>query len=380
MAVIQSVTCPVCDESFELAEAYRQVVAEDVVARERAVHRAEIETLRSSIEQRTRQALGEQFAVELHNAHAEANEQRTMNKDLRQTLIDLNAQLRKLSAEREADSLNTEKLLREQTEVIRTEERERAYETHRLKQLETEAKLKQAQDSVERMRMQLEQGSQQTQGEVLELDLADQLRELFPDDDIALIKKGQRGADVRQVVRTPLGQGCGTILWEAKNAQWQPNWIGKLKSDMRDAAADHAVLISVHTPDAIGPLGHVEGTVWAARPKLAASLGTMLRQWLLHSLMLNGLNVSKDQRMEALYQYVTSAEFRGRVEAIRDAYRALQDELEKEKRWFAQKWAREEKYIRGVLDNALGLYGDFEGVNGCSLQALGAGGPVEITS
>ena len=37
----------------------------------------------------------------------------------------------KLSTEREADGLNAEKLLHEQTEVIRTEERERAYETHR---------------------------------------------------------------------------------------------------------------------------------------------------------------------------------------------------------------------------------------------------------
>ena len=86
---------------------------------------------------------------------------------------------------------------------------------------------------------------------------------------------------------------------------------------------------------------------------------------------------SKDQRLEALYRYVTSPEFRHRVDAIQEAYEALQDELQKEKRWFAQKWAREEKYIRGLLDNALGLYSDFEGVNGCGSPALGAGEMVE---
>jgi hypothetical protein len=32
----------------------------------------------------------------------------------------------------------------------------------------------------------------------------------------------------------------------------------------------------------------------------------------------------------------------------------------------------EEKYIRGVLDNVLGLYGDFEGVKGRKLPALAA--------
>src|SRR5207244_5713529 len=106
-------------------------------------------------------------------------------------------------------------------------------------------------------------------------------------------------------------------------------WIGKLRADMREAAADYAVLISVHTPEAIGLVGHVEGTVWAARPKMAASLATMLRQVLLHLFVLNGLSVSKDERMEALYQYITSAEFRHRMQSIQDAYHALQAELEK---------------------------------------------------
>jgi hypothetical protein len=160
---------------------------------------------------------------------------------------------------------------------------------------------------------------------------------------------------------------------EAKNAQWQPNWITKLKSDMRQAAADHAVLISVHTPEAIGPLGHIEGTIWAARPKMAACLATMLRQYLFQRAMLDSLNVSKDERMQALYQYITGPELHHRLQAIQESYGALLDELEKEKRWFAQKWAREEKHIRCVLDNALGLYGDFEGLNGVNLPTLGAG-------
>jgi hypothetical protein len=322
MDTVQSVTCPMCGGSFELAAAFRQALVEDILAQERAVHRAEVEVLRSSVEHQTREVLSAQFSVELEGAHADADEQRAINKELRQTLLDLNAQVRRLTSEREADALKVETLVRERTDSIRSHERELAHEAYRLKQLETEAKLKQALESLERMRIRLEQGSQQMQGDILEIDLVDHLRDLFPDDEIVAIKKGQRGADVRQVVRTPLGRECGTILWEAKNAQWQPNWIAKLKTDMRQAAADHAVLISVHTPETVGPLGHLEGTIWAARPKMAASLGTMLRQWLLHLAMLKGLNINKDQRLEALYQYVTSPEFRHRVEGIQDAYEA----------------------------------------------------------
>jgi hypothetical protein len=195
------------------------------------------------------------------------------------------------------------------------------------------------------------------------------------------VRKGQRGADVRQVVRTPLGRECGTILWEAKNAQqWKPGWIDKLKVDMRQASADHALLVSVRTPEAIGPFGHVEGTLWATRPKMAASVGAALRQWLIHVSLMNGLNANKDQRIEALYLYVTGPEFRHRVEAIQDNYHALLDELEREKRWCAQKWSRQGRYLRGVLDNVLGLYGDFEGINGCRLPELGSGESGEMTS
>lgn len=113
---------------------------------------------------------------------------------------------------------------------------------------------------------------------------------------------------------------------------------------------------------------------------MAATLAALLRYSLVQVSAVTALNISKEERIEALYRYVTGPEFRHRVEAIRDSYRGLQDELEKEKRWFAQKWAREEQLIRGVLDNAVGLYGDFEGLNGTRFPALEDGEPDEMAS
>jgi len=76
------------------------------------------------------------------------------------------------------------------------------------------------------------QGSQQLQGEVLEVLLEDQLREAFPFDTIEEVKKGARGGDVIQRVMTRAGQLAGSILWEAKRTTtWVKDWTAKLKDD-----------------------------------------------------------------------------------------------------------------------------------------------------
>lgn len=106
-----------------------------------------------------------------------------------------------------------------------------------------------------RLKAQLEQGSQQTQGEVLELQVEDQLRRLFPQDEITEVKKGQRGADVTQVVKTPLGVTAGIILWEAKNAQWQASWHPKLRADMREAGVAGPVFCDLKQVTDLGRIG-----------------------------------------------------------------------------------------------------------------------------
>src|SRR5690348_8848590 len=113
METVQTVTCPMCGSSFELAAAFRQALVDDILAQERAVHRAEVEVLRTRVEQQTRQAVAEQLSIELEGARAEADEQRAINKELRQTLLDLNSQVRRLTSEREADALKLETLVRE---------------------------------------------------------------------------------------------------------------------------------------------------------------------------------------------------------------------------------------------------------------------------
>ena len=66
--------------------------------------------------------------------------------------------------------------------------------------LEKEKQLADALKVNEELKRKLQQGSQQTQGEVLELALENTLKTQFPHDEISAVGKGVRGADILQKV------------------------------------------------------------------------------------------------------------------------------------------------------------------------------------
>src|SRR3982074_472610 len=97
-----------------------------------------------------------------------------------------------------------------------------------------------------------EQGSQQLQGEVQELQLEALLRTKFPRDRIEPVPKGEFGGDILQHVMGPLNQPCGSILWEAKRTKnWSDTWLGKLREDQRKAKADIALIVSNCLPKGV---------------------------------------------------------------------------------------------------------------------------------
>ena len=67
---------------------------------------------------------------------------------------------------------------------------------------------------IDDLRREAEQGSQQLQGETLELELESLLRNRFPRDLIEPVPKGECGGDVLHRVLGNAGQICGTIIWE----------------------------------------------------------------------------------------------------------------------------------------------------------------------
>jgi hypothetical protein len=271
-------------------------------------------------------------------------------------------------------------------EKMRLEDEKKAFELEKLRQLE-EAKIaiaeeaskkaaeeqhyiiaqlqKQVSDAVkakDELARKLEQGSQQTQGEVLELELEELLKGNFLHDEIAPVPKGVSGADIIQKVINRSGHLCGQIVWESKKTKaWSDGWIQKLKEDQRTIKADLAVIVSATLPDDVKGFALRDG-VWICDTKMSIALATALRINLESVAREKIMSVGKNEKMEILYSYLTGVEFKQRVEAIADAFSVMDEGLRKERNAYEKIWAEREKQIQKAMKNLAGMFGDFNGL------------------
>jgi hypothetical protein len=272
-------------------------------------------------------------------------------------------------AKREMD-LTVAKKVQESVVPIREQANKEATDANKLILLEYQQQKAVMQRQMEEMKQKFEQGSQQLQGEVQELDLEDSLRSSFPIDIVEPVPKGEFGGDVLHRVVGPLGQICGTILWESKRTKsWMDSWLSKLKHDQRTAKAEIALIISQTLPKGIESFSLVEG-VWVAKPKYAIPLAATLRHSLIELASTRQAGEGQQTKMELVYQYLTGPEFRHRVEAIVEKFSDMQADLELERKTMMRLWAKREKQIRGVLDSTSGMYGDLQGIAGKTLQEI----------
>jgi hypothetical protein len=212
-----------------------------------------------------------------------------------------------------------------------------------------------------------EQGSQQLQGEVLELAIEEGLRRAFPLDLIEEVKKGFRGGDVIQRVATRSGQIAGNLLWEAKRAKdFSPQWIAKLKDDMRQCGAEVGVLVTM--PTAVPKewkhtqtFGLHEG-VWVTTWSAALHLGEVLRCGVLDCHKQRLASAGKGEKLEAVYDYLTSPHFAQKLRAVYDTFEKMREDLEAEKHQSLQRWARRDKQLQSGLSCLLGIGGEIQGL------------------
>jgi hypothetical protein len=241
---------------------------------------------------------------------------------------------------------------------------EEELESLRLKQRELEKQRDDAKHVAEDLRRRMAQGSQQTQGEVLELILERELANRFGSDRIEPISKGVFGADVLQHVLSADGRLCGSITWETKNAQnWNPKWLEKLRTDMIANKSEFGVLVSTVLPAGVNHFGLVDG-LWVCDLTVWPILASTLRQQLMALTFARLSAQGRDTKMEILYRYLTGPEFRERVNAILRTFVGMQEQLEKEKRALIKQWGAREKQIETVINGLSGMYGDLQGIIG----------------
>lgn len=361
------------ERSAATAVANQQLEGEKELLRMQAVADLELEKKKivQEVANEQRKVTVEQEVL-IKTLRSDAEGAKEDSKKLREDLSKLMDQLRESNTARENAELEAKKKLAAEESKIREEVQKSADEKYHLRILEQDKQLADTKKALEDAQRKAAQGSQQNQGEVLELDLENRLREEFPFDEIQEVKKGQRGADIKQIVRNQSATDCGSLLWETKNGKWQPAWVAKFKQDIREAGANIGIIVSQEIPSELGDMKQLEGSVWVVKPRLAPVLAVALRATILQVDVANKMSASKDTRMEGIYQYLVGTDFRHRVEAIVENYGMLQTEIEKEKRAAALRWSHQEKAIRAVIDNTIGMYGDLQGITNRALPGIKA--------
>lgn len=266
-----------------------------------------------------------------------------------------------------AESLaSAEKKRKEEEERIREETVEKTSkeisEKHRLEKLEFEKKIGDMQKALEEAQRKGRQGSQQLQGEVLELDFEAQLKNQFPQDEFLPVPKGVEGGDIWQRVVDKNGNTAGSIIWETKRTKaWSPSWLPKLREDGRKIGASECILISEVLPQDVKSFSRKDN-VWISNYEYALHTARTIRFFILSVAAAKSGAAHNDEELRAIRNYITSDAFRHKFESHQEAVKALKDDLSAEKRASEIRWKKRETQIDRLDRNSSQMYGELQGI------------------
>lgn len=360
------IICPKCKTKINVKEVLYQQIEEKI---------------RSDYEKK----LNEKILLEKKKLKEEVEkEQEEFIKDLKRQLKEksekvkemyaLQAELEKLKREKEEEKAKIELEMEKKFSKKLGEEKERIK-----KQIEEEIfmKLKEKEETIERLKKDLEEAKRkaeassiQLKGEVQELEIERLLRNLYPNDKILEIKKGQRGADVLQIVVDNQGRECGKIYYESKRTkEFREDWLRKLREDNLEIKADILVLVTETMPEKEDKFFFKEG-VWICNFFELKPLSYILRHFLLEINNIETIQKGKETKMELLFNYLTSNEFKNQFLAIVEGFAELQKSYLEERRKMEALWAKREEQFRKILDNAARFYGTIKGIAGKTLPEI----------
>jgi len=355
----EPVTCPRCSHAFGLAEGLTEKTLEHYEGAYRKALKEREEALRQELEERARaeQAV-ERKALEEHLAE---NEKRLG--EFRQQELVLRKDRERLEMEKAELDLRLQRQLDDERAKIEERVKRAEAEQYQLREAELRKKIEDAQRVNEDLKRKLEQGSQQLQGEVMELEVEKVLREAFPLDGLEAVKTGAHGADLVHAVRSGYGKECGKIVWEVKRAQnWSRDWLQKLKDDRQREGAELAVLVTVAMPEKTADPFVLMDDVWVAVPAAVKPLAEALRRVLIEAERVRLVDRGRSEKADVLYEYLFSPRFGQKLKAVIESFVAMKEELDQERRSLTKLWKRREAQLERVSQNVMEICGELEGV------------------
>lgn len=360
------------DREKQLAEDKRKLDEQvaDQVAAQLKTERARVVAEEAKKAKLASAAELENKARELTELHEVLNANNVKLAEAQKAQAELIKKQRELDDAKRELELTVAKRVQDGLTEVRTLAKKEAEDEQKLKVMEKEQTITAMQKQIEDLKRRAEQGSQQLQGEVQELELENLLRAKFPFDAIEPVPKGEFGGDVLHRVVGTGGQSGGTILWEFKRTKnWSDAWLAKLRDDQRTAKAEVAVIVSQVLPKGVETFEMVEG-VWVTHPRAALPVAMILRQSLLELALARQSSEGQQTKTEMVYQYLTGPRFKQRVEAIVEAFSTMREDLDKERKAIMKQWAKREEQIERVMGATVGMYGDLQGIAGKSLQEI----------
>ena len=369
------IKCPKCGHSFTLDEVMSDELNSKLTA-EKEKLRSELgkwkkeqedklQQQRETIENDAKKKAMEETSVKLKALEDETKIKTKQLQDLQKKELDLLRDKNELEEKQKQIEQVIEKRFLENKKGIEEKVLQQANEQFELERKEFEIKTLQQNKLIDEMKRKVNQGSMQTQGEAQELLLEEILENTFPFDKVGEVAKGKKGADCLLTVRNKFGQECGTILFESKRTTtWGKDWIDKLKQDLANSGSDIGIIISQTLPDTMSEKFELRDGVWICGFSEFKLLTASLREGLIQVHNATKKQDGKGDKIQMLYDYMTSNEFALQWKNIRDVFKNMQQSIHREKEVMEKLWKNREKQLERAVLNSDHIVGAIEGIAG----------------
>jgi hypothetical protein len=220
------IICPYCEKEVKLTESLAGPLVALAQKEAEQKFKLKFEQKEQTLKDIAREEAKASIAMDYDALKAEKNVAERQAKELNDLLSQRDAKLaeaqkaqadlmrksRELDDQKREMELTIEKQVNAGLSSARQTAKQEAEEQLKYKVMEKEQTIEAMKKQLEDMQRKAEQGSQQLQGEVQEIELERLLATKFPYDTITPVGKGEFGGDVMQKVFDSTGNMCGTIL------------------------------------------------------------------------------------------------------------------------------------------------------------------------
>lgn len=345
---MNTVICPHCKKQVELSEAILHEYQDKIREEEQKNLKAEFEKKKAEEQAENEKRLREEFEQANKKQLEELEEQKKKEFESKKREQELLEKLAEEKKERE-----------ELAEKAKLEAQKKAQEAFDLERKQNQIQFEQLRKVNQDLQRKLEQGSQQLQGEALELNLEEKLKEAFPTDEFVPIPKGVEGGDIWQKIKFR-GNTVGSILWETKRTKaWSKSWLVKLKDDVGKVDATEAILVSQVLPQDSTHFDRKEG-VWITTYEHALNICRYVRFLITTVASIKSSADHTEEEWGQIRDYMMSESFKNRMQSHFDNIHLLRQLLDAEKRSTMLKWKKQESIIEKMDRNTLNFYGELK--------------------